>query len=116
MPFRVAYGKYLCRTWNGPGYEENLKDPGQLMSLKFIWHSEPVIWNESLDSKGGGSGKMEGMKSITLYSHLCFLEKKEQKHEGVAKEAKAEEEGQTQKQSGMTIAARANKLGATEGG
>ena len=53
MPFRVAYGKYLCRTWNGPGYEENLKDPGQLMSLKFIWHSEPVIWNESLDSKGG---------------------------------------------------------------
>ena len=40
---------------------------------------------------------MEGMKSITLYSHLCFLEKKEQKHEGVAKEAKAEEEGQTQK-------------------
>ena len=59
---------------------------------------------------------MEGMESITLYSHLCFLEKKEQKHEGVAKEAKAEEEGQTQKQSGMTIAASANKLGATEGG
>jgi hypothetical protein len=70
--YRVAYGKYLCRVWNAPGYKPNANDPGQLMSMEFKWHSEPVMWKSAVDSNGKETGTMDGMNSISLWNHSCF--------------------------------------------
>ena len=74
--YRLAYGKYLCRVWNSPGYKPEDRDLGQLLSMELVWHSEPIIWNETVDGTGKKTGKMDDMKSISLWNHSCFRKKK----------------------------------------
>ena len=74
---REAYGKYLCRAWNGPGYRENKKDEGQLLKFNILFHSEPQVWHHPDKDDGGrtligGEHKGNDTKVITLHSHKCF--------------------------------------------
>lgn len=71
---RLKYGKYICRTWNGPAYSEDKEDMGQLLKFKFIFHSEPQLF--SAEARGrtliGGKHKGNDTKVVTLHSHRCF--------------------------------------------
>jgi hypothetical protein len=71
---RLAYGKYLCRAWNGPGYTGEEEDMGQLLRFKILFHSEPQV--HSMDAPGrtliAGKHKGNDTKIVTLHSHRCF--------------------------------------------
>jgi hypothetical protein len=65
--WRLEYGKYLCRTWNGLGAAEKANDKGQLLTFKIKFHHEPSVW----------IGKGQGTRTETLHSHRCFKLKEE---------------------------------------
>jgi hypothetical protein len=65
--WRLEYGKYLCRTWNGPGAKESANDKGQLLTFEMLFHHEPSVW----------IGNGEGTRTEILHRHRCFKEKKE---------------------------------------
>ena len=66
------YGKYLCRTWNGQGYKEDVHDPGQLMSFNLRFYKEPLVCKPVVNENGEATGQCEGGLVLDLWTHKCF--------------------------------------------
>ena len=67
------YGKYLCNSWNGPGYEADERDPGQLMTFNMRFYQEPLVCEHVRNESGVVTGMCEGGRLLDLWTHKCFL-------------------------------------------
>jgi hypothetical protein len=71
--YRREYGKYLCRTWNGPGYGEDKKDLGQLLTFKLRFYPEALVCEDESDAGGRKTGFCKNKQDPwTLWTHKCF--------------------------------------------
>ena len=61
--YRLEYGRYICRIWNGPGYVKELQDEGQLLGFQLYFYQEPLVYIED---------SMIGHEKILLWNHTCF--------------------------------------------
>jgi hypothetical protein len=72
--FRLEYGRYLCRIWNGPGYVEEEEDIGQLLGFELYFYQEPLIYtpiDKPTESTDDDDDKVEH-ETILLWNHTCF--------------------------------------------
>ena len=70
--YRLPYGKYLCRTFNGVGYEADEDDMGQLLTFKLFFYSEPLVCEDMLDEEGKKVGLCKNSTTLMLWNHTCF--------------------------------------------
>ena len=61
--YRLEYGRYICRIWNGPGYLPEMDDVGQLIGFQLYFYQEPLKYVV---------GSVEGHDNILLWNHTCF--------------------------------------------
>ena len=70
--YRKQYGRYLCRSWNGIGYQEDEIDSGQLMSFNLRFYSEPLVFDPVKNEMGQPTGQSKGGVVLDLWTHECF--------------------------------------------
>lgn len=75
--YRLEYGRYICRIWNGPGYLKEKNDFGQLLGFQLYFYQEPLLFivpdvKESDGEEVKNSDVENGHEKILLWNHTCF--------------------------------------------